>query len=269
MDEKQKQIVELKTKISNLEYELQAAKRALFELDDTDTAGTVAAGDNHVIEGTFNGENMESEDGKIFPVPANYASKSKLVEGDRLKLTIGDDGAFLFKQIGPAERKKAIGALKFENNAYFVEVDGANYHVLYASVTYYKAKPGDKVSIVLPGSVQAPKWCTLEGVIHDISVADRTAAEEIMEQKITEEMKQPITDNLAAPVSIAQAETDGIDRAKSSLSIDELEIVGAKDQATPEAVNPAELTIPTTIRPQEPSSTTIDTRADAIQELEI
>ena len=36
---------------------------------------------------------------KIFPVPANYASKSKLVEGDRLKLTILPNGSFVYKQI--------------------------------------------------------------------------------------------------------------------------------------------------------------------------
>ncbi|MEJ0073033.1 MAG: hypothetical protein WDN27_03050 [Candidatus Saccharibacteria bacterium] len=47
-------------------------------------------------------------------MPANYASKSKLVQGDILKLTIADDGAFLYKQIGPIARKQVVGALKLE-----------------------------------------------------------------------------------------------------------------------------------------------------------
>jgi hypothetical protein len=42
-----------------------------------------------VIEGVFDGQNMVGPDNKQYPVPANYASKSKLVEGDVLKLTIG------------------------------------------------------------------------------------------------------------------------------------------------------------------------------------
>ena len=65
-----------------------------------------------VIEGAFDGQNMIGPEGKIYPVPANYASKSKLVEGDTLKLTIVDDGSFIYKQIGPVERKKLIGSLK-------------------------------------------------------------------------------------------------------------------------------------------------------------
>ena len=51
---------------------------------------------------------MIGPDGKSYPVPANYASKSKLVEGDILKLTIADDGGFIYKQIGPIARLSLI-----------------------------------------------------------------------------------------------------------------------------------------------------------------
>ncbi|KKU38866.1 MAG: 50S ribosomal protein L7/L12 [Parcubacteria group bacterium GW2011_GWA2_46_39] len=54
-----------------------------------------------IIEGVFDGQNMVGPDGKLYSVPANYASKSKLVEGDLLKLTISPDGSFIYKQIGP------------------------------------------------------------------------------------------------------------------------------------------------------------------------
>jgi len=62
-----------------------------------------------VIEGVFDGQNMVGSDAKTYPVPANYASKSKLVQGDILKLTIAEDGAFLYKQIGPIPRKQIVG----------------------------------------------------------------------------------------------------------------------------------------------------------------
>jgi len=52
-----------------------------------------------VIEGVFDGEMMVAADGQTYSVPPNYASKSKLVEGDTLKLTIPADGSFVFKQI--------------------------------------------------------------------------------------------------------------------------------------------------------------------------
>ena len=59
-----------------------------------------------VIEGVFDGQNMIGPDKKQYPVPANYASKSKLIEGDVLKLTIAEDGSFIYKQISPLERKE-------------------------------------------------------------------------------------------------------------------------------------------------------------------
>src|SRR3954467_9778395 len=64
-----------------------------------------------VVEGVFDGQNMIGPDSKQYPVPANYASKSKLVEGDVLKLTIWDDGSFVYKQIGPVDRIKVLADL--------------------------------------------------------------------------------------------------------------------------------------------------------------
>src|SRR5437868_3371869 len=58
-----------------------------------------------VIEGVFDGQNMMDSRGQTYPVPANYASKSKLVEGDGMKLTITDEGKFIYKQIAPIPRR--------------------------------------------------------------------------------------------------------------------------------------------------------------------
>jgi hypothetical protein len=93
-----KQLRTLKKLIETAETNLAGAKELLASLiGDDETAVTrheVPAG-GKVIEGTFDGQNMVGSDEKLYPVPANYASKSKLVQGDGLKLTIGDDGAFL------------------------------------------------------------------------------------------------------------------------------------------------------------------------------
>src|SRR3990172_8798087 len=51
--------------------------------------------DNKVIEGIFDGQKMIGPDKKEYKVPENYSSKSKLVEGDVLKLTIAEDGGFI------------------------------------------------------------------------------------------------------------------------------------------------------------------------------
>ena len=118
-----------------------------------------------IIEGVFDGQNMVGSDGKTYPVPANYASKSKLVQGDILKLTIADDGTFMYKQIGPVNRVQKVGALRLENGQYYVDVDTKSYRVLLASVTYFKAKPGDQVSIDVPESDQNAEWAALEAAL--------------------------------------------------------------------------------------------------------
>lgn len=118
-----------------------------------------------IIEGVFDGQNMMGPDGKKYPVPANYASKSKLIEGDVLKLTIADDGSFIYKQIGPVERVKKIGLLsQTENGEYRVVADGKPYKVLLASLTYFKAEPGDEVTVVIPKDTETD-WAAVENVI--------------------------------------------------------------------------------------------------------
>ncbi len=118
-----------------------------------------------VIEGVFDGQNMVGPDGKQYPVPANYASKSKLVEGDVLKLTISDDGSFIYKQIAPVERRKILGMLiQDDKGDYQVVAEGKPYKVLLASLTYFKAEAGDEVTIVLPQEGD-PQWAAVENVI--------------------------------------------------------------------------------------------------------
>ncbi len=118
-----------------------------------------------VIEGVFDGQNMVGPDGKQYPVPANYASKSKLVEGDVLKLTIAEDGSFIYKQIGPVERRKVLGILSSdEKGEYRVVAEGKPYKVLLASLTYFKSEPGDQVTIVVPKDKDAT-WGAVENVL--------------------------------------------------------------------------------------------------------
>ncbi len=163
-----KQVKTLKKLIETAEANLAGAKELLGSLiagvSDDDRAMTEMPATGKVIEGHFDGQGMVGPDGKMYPVPANYASKSKLVPGDMLKLTIGEDGSFIYKQIGPIERKKLIGTLSLKDGLYFVEAKGHDYHVLFASVTYFKAQPGDQVTIVVPENEDSD-WAAIEAVL--------------------------------------------------------------------------------------------------------
>lgn len=165
----EKQIKRLRALINEAETSLAAAKELLVSLVGEDPILTEKVKDKSlgkVIEGVFDGQNMMGSDGKTYPVPANYASKSKLVQGDILKLTIAEDGSFLYKQIGPIPRKQLVGVLNQKDGHYYVDVEGKQFRVLLASVTYFKAKPGDQVSINIPedDSVEA-EWAALEAAL--------------------------------------------------------------------------------------------------------
>lgn len=141
----------------------------MTKTDDGGAASTGMDGDR-VVEGVFDGIGMVGGDGKGYLVPPNYASKSKLVEGDMLKLTIGARGNFIYKQIGPIERQRIIGTLAYdqETGQYLVVAGGRSWKVLKASITYFKADAGDEAVILAPKNAPS-KWAAVENVIKKIS----------------------------------------------------------------------------------------------------
>ncbi|PIU01442.1 hypothetical protein COT68_03195, partial [bacterium (Candidatus Torokbacteria) CG09_land_8_20_14_0_10_42_11] len=136
-------------------------------------------GKSRIIQGVFNGQSMVAPDGTEYPVPANYASKSKMIQGDTLKLTIAEDGSFIYKQIGPIERKKVLGVLsQSEDGEYQVIVENnKTYKVLLASVTYFKGEAGDEVTLVVPASGDS-EWGAIENILKKNSLQDMVREKE-------------------------------------------------------------------------------------------
>jgi hypothetical protein len=119
-----------------------------------------------VIEGVFDGQAMVGSDGKSYAVPPNYASKSRLVEGDMLKLTIKGDGSFLFKQIGPIERLRLVGRLAFDaaSGTFVALIGEQTFKLLTASVTFFHGEPGDEIIILVPKNTPSV-WAAVENVV--------------------------------------------------------------------------------------------------------
>lgn len=160
-----------------------------------------------IIEGVFDGQNMVGPDGRMYPVPANYASKSKLVEGDVLKLTIAPDGSFIYKQIGPVERKRILGVLvQDEKGDYRVVAEGKSYKVLLASLTYYKSEPGDTVTLLVPTD-QETAWAAVENVIKK-GMEGSVGVGPTYEPESTEEMVKAETDDSEKQVRILTGDDD-------------------------------------------------------------
>jgi len=170
--------------LETAEAALKLAKQLISEAGDipistktdkqyAEKAATVTkATEGRIIEGVFDGQNMIDKKGTVYPVPANYASKSKLVPGDVLKLTVTEEGKFLYKQIGPVERKTVIGPLVYNDGQYQVLADGKAYNVLLASVTYFRAAVGDEVTLIIPMDDKKADWGAIEAVLPKFGEGD-------------------------------------------------------------------------------------------------
>lgn len=161
----------IKQRLDEAERNVQFVRQALEEHQDM-ASGELGLPEEEleagqrVVEGVFDGQNMIGNDNEEYPVPPNYASKSKLVEGDVLKLTIGTDGSFIYKQISPIERRRVVGTLVVDEQGNFgVQTPEQTFKLLLASVTFYHAKEGDQVTILLPAKGEA-QWGAVENVMH-------------------------------------------------------------------------------------------------------
>lgn len=131
---------------------------------DTDVAEATGL---RTMEGVFDGCNMVGSDGNVYNVPPNYASKSRLVEGDMMKLTIRRDGSFVFKQIGPMERRRVVGTLAEDTDSgeyVCLGADGSRWRLIRAAVTYFHGTPGDEVILLVPKSSPST-WGAVENIV--------------------------------------------------------------------------------------------------------
>lgn len=75
----------------------------------TDGLSQYNDGEIQIVEGIFTGENMLGADGNTYPVPHNYASKSLLVQGSRLKAIIAGNGKISYKIIEEIDYETKLG----------------------------------------------------------------------------------------------------------------------------------------------------------------
>lgn len=173
MDEKK--ILAVKDFLLAAEKSLQSAKKILATMVDskdlkrwlefdTSSLHSYDSGEDKIIEWVFTGESMLGSDGNIYPVPQNYASKSHLVQGSKLKAVIKPDGKITYKIIEEIPYETYIGILTQNKDKFQVIAEGKAYNVLIAAVTYLKAEIGDSISIRIPKGKEAT-FAALDAVI--------------------------------------------------------------------------------------------------------
>jgi len=204
-----KKLVRVKELVDNAESALKVAKQILAEVMGLSNEEVVGAdtykekaatmvkesvGGSKVIEGVFDGQNMVDQKGSVYPVPANYASKSKLIPGDILKLTVTEEGKFLYKQIGPVERKAVVGPLVYNDGRYQVLGNNKAYSVLLASVTYFRAEVGDEVTLIIPMNEESD-WGAIEAVLPKFDGnLEEEDEERVVKKKVSSKKKKEEVD---------------------------------------------------------------------------
>lgn len=170
-----KKLVAVKDFIISAEKSIQSAKKILatmidnkdskkdLELDTWDLH-TYDSWEDKIVEWVFTWEAMLWADGNIYPVPQNYASKSKLVQWSKVKAIIKPDGKILYKIIEEINAETKVGLLIKTQDKFQVIADWKTYNVLLAAVTYIKGEVGDKVSIKIPLGKEAT-FAAVESII--------------------------------------------------------------------------------------------------------
>ena len=166
-----KRVAAIRDFIDTAEKSLKNAKKLLKEILEEENIDLTAdlnletkglskydSGESKIIEGVFTGEEMLGADGNKYPIPVNYSSKSKLVQGDKMKLTIDGSGKMLYKQIQQIDRENKTGLLTQDKGRYQVVSDGVAYDVLTAAVTHFKADIWDTVTVLIPAGKEATFW---------------------------------------------------------------------------------------------------------------
>jgi hypothetical protein len=134
-----------------------------------------------VIEGYFDGENMLGDNSRTYLVPQNYASKTQLVIGDRMKWQLTQDKE-MFKLIQPAERERVVGQFSMEGDNYIVVSDKFEEPIkmLKASATFAMKNMGlefgDEVVVIVPKNM-TPTWGAFSSVVKSLSEQEKKQIE--------------------------------------------------------------------------------------------
>lgn len=134
--------------------------------------------------GKYDGMFMVTEAGKKYPVPDNYAAKSQLIYGDKLKMLEGPEGR-RFKHIEKIPRVEVEATLTVKDGRLVAVTPEGSYKLIQSAVRYLRGEEGDKVKILLPRDEKhAPFAAIVEVVGKKVKREERKAeAEKVVEEK--------------------------------------------------------------------------------------
>lgn len=149
---------------------INLAKSLLKDIDGTSSRIDTREIDG--IVGVFDGKDLVTESGERLEVPINYASKSKIVFGDTLKM-VEDDGKKLFKQIERVKRLTKTGIISKQGGEMVVVTGDGTYKILQVAVEFYKLTESGQVQVLVPeNNIHAP-FATIDKNLDDRAQLDK------------------------------------------------------------------------------------------------
>ena len=177
------------------------------------------------IEGVFDGVNMVLETGEKYEVPANYAAKSRIVYGDRLKL-VEEGGKKLFKQISRVERKRIEGVLSQKDGKWFLLTDTGSYKISDVAADFNKAEINCDAAAFIPGNDASASYAALDEVrVEKARKLEPEAAPKAEPKPRTEPKPKPEPEVKPKPPSAKKVEKkveQKVEEKKATLEEDDL-----------------------------------------------
>jgi uncharacterized pyridoxamine 5'-phosphate oxidase family protein len=190
MNDQDKRIEQIKKILSSTRYSLDKMDHLLTKLGSATERDELLEMDG--IEGVFDGFNMVDGDGKPHEVPLNYAAKSRLVYGDKLKM-VEKDGKRLFKQITKVPRKISNGIATKKEGLWYVITDTGSYKISDVAAEFNAIKINEELVVIIPEDNLKTPFATLDNVIRpDDHVMIQRSKEPAQSEKRVGDSKKPI-----------------------------------------------------------------------------
>jgi hypothetical protein len=137
---------------------LNLAKQLINEIENKGSFETPG------LVGKYDGMFMVTEAGKKYPVPDNYAAKTKLVYGDKLKMVEGPEGR-RFKYVGRVPFVEVEAKLALKDGRFVAVAKEGSYKLIQSAVKYHNGEEGNEVVILVPREEKHAPFAALQRVV--------------------------------------------------------------------------------------------------------
>ena len=142
------------------------------------------------VTGLFDGAFLVDENNTKYEVPANYAAKSRLIFGDKLKL-VEIDGNKMFKQIEKLARKKLEGVASKKEGKWYAITDSGTYKISDVAADFNKLEINDKVVVLIPEGTANVPYAAFDKVLNKDTQTARTQVVEVSKPAPVQVEKKP------------------------------------------------------------------------------